>query len=47
MTEREGTCEPGGADEIAAAHDALVRFDDRDQPASPVRPRHDDEPERG
>lgn len=24
MTEREGTNEPGGADEIAAAHDALV-----------------------
>ncbi|GAA1937902.1 hypothetical protein GCM10009775_32500 [Microbacterium aoyamense] len=24
MTEREGTNEPGGADEIAAAHDALL-----------------------
>jgi hypothetical protein len=24
MTEREGTNEPGGADEVAAAHDALL-----------------------
>ncbi|MET0811593.1 MAG: hypothetical protein ABWY03_00975 [Microbacterium sp.] len=34
MTEREGTYEPGGADEIAAAHDALLAGRDRLSEAS-------------
>lgn len=38
MTERHGTDEPGGADEVAAAHDALVaRREDGDEAHSSPR----------
>ena len=46
MTEREGTYEPGGADEIGAAHDALQTFDDRDLLAEPAEPRDETEQDR-